>query len=116
MSEIGQDLPLDSDLIKQTLEGDSRAFESLVVKYQPKIFGTARRYARRESEVEDMVQEVFLKAYQKLSTFRGDAPFEHWLMMSGRSFRCRNRKGKIEFRLLGFERVQFPDSMREEMR
>ncbi|MBN8248179.1 MAG: RNA polymerase sigma factor, partial [Verrucomicrobia bacterium] len=48
--------------------------------YQPRLFATARRYARREDEVEDVVQEVFLKAYSKLDTWRGDAPFEHWLM------------------------------------
>jgi len=40
----------------------------------------ARRYARRESEIEDIVQEVFIKAFQKLPGFRGEAPFEHWLM------------------------------------
>jgi RNA polymerase sigma-70 factor (ECF subfamily) len=44
------------------------------------VFATARRYARRDSEVEDIVQEVWLKAFDKLSTFRGEAPFEHWLM------------------------------------
>jgi RNA polymerase sigma-70 factor (ECF subfamily) len=49
-------------------------------KYQPRVFATARRYARRESEVEDIVQEVFLKAFHRLDSFRGDAPFEHWLM------------------------------------
>jgi len=52
----------------------------LVARYQPRVFATARRYARRESEVEDIVQEAFLKAYQKLDSFRGEAPFEHWLM------------------------------------
>jgi RNA polymerase sigma-70 factor (ECF subfamily) len=52
----------------------------LVVKYSPRVFATARRYARRESEIEDIVQEVWLKAFQKLASFRGDAPFEHWLM------------------------------------
>ena len=41
---------------------------------------TARRYARRESEVEDIAQEVWLKAFDKLKSFRGEAPFEHWLM------------------------------------
>ena len=50
------------------------------LKYQPRVFATARRYARRESEVEDIVQEVFIKAFQKLAGFRGEAPFEHWLM------------------------------------
>src|SRR5580698_3633024 len=70
----------DADLIAAVLAGDSASFEPLVVKYQPRVFATARRYARRESEIEDIVQEVFLKAFQKLRSFRGDAPFEHWLM------------------------------------
>ncbi len=70
----------DAELIAAVLGGDTASFEPLVAKYQPRIFATARRYARRESEVEDIVQEVFLKAFQKLASFRGDAPFEHWLM------------------------------------
>jgi RNA polymerase sigma-70 factor (ECF subfamily) len=70
----------EAELISAVLKGDSASFEPLVTKYQPRVFATARRYARRESEVEDIVQEVFLKAFQKLSGFRGEAPFEHWLM------------------------------------
>jgi len=72
--------PSDSERIAAVLRGDVASFEPLVAKYQPRVFATARRYARRESEVEDIVQEVFIKAYQKLAGFRGDAPFEHWLM------------------------------------
>jgi RNA polymerase sigma-70 factor (ECF subfamily) len=72
--------PTDSELIAAVLRGDTASFEQLVVKYQPRVFATARRYARRDDEVEDIVQEVFMKAFQKLSSFRGEAPFEHWLM------------------------------------
>jgi RNA polymerase sigma-70 factor (ECF subfamily) len=68
------------ELIAAVLKGDGASFEPLVEKYSPRVFGTARRYARRESEVEDIVQEVWLKAFDKLKTFRGEAPFEHWLM------------------------------------
>ena len=70
----------DAELIAAVLRGDAASFEPLVAKYSPRLFATARRYARRESEVEDIVQEVWLKAYHKLASFRGDAPFEHWLM------------------------------------
>lgn len=70
----------EADLIAAVLKGDATSFEPLVQKYSPRIFVTVRRYARRESEVEDIVQEIWLKAYQKLSSFRGEAPFEHWLM------------------------------------
>jgi RNA polymerase sigma-70 factor (ECF subfamily) len=70
----------ESELIAAVLGGDAASFEPLVQKYSPRVFATARRYARRESEVEDIVQEVWLKAFQKLNGFRGEAPFEHWLM------------------------------------
>lgn len=70
----------DAELIAAVLQGDAASFEPLVEKYSPRLFATARRYARRESEVEDIVQEVWLKAFHKLGSFRGDAPFEHWLM------------------------------------
>jgi RNA polymerase sigma-70 factor (ECF subfamily) len=72
--------PTDAELIAAVLDGDTASFEPLIRKYQPRVFATARRYARRESEVEDIVQEVFIKAFQKLNGFRGEAPFEHWLM------------------------------------
>jgi len=70
----------EAELIAAVLKGDAASFEPLVQKYSPRVFATARRYARRESEVEDIVQEVWLKAFQKLASFRGEAPFEHWLM------------------------------------
>ena len=70
----------DDELIAAVREGDTASFEPLVVRHSPRVFATARRYARRESEIEDIVQEVWSKAFQKLPGFRGEAPFEHWLM------------------------------------
>ena len=70
----------EAELIAAALKGDAASFEPLVEKYSPRVFATARRYARRDSEVEDIVQEVWMKAFQKLASFRGEAPFEHWLM------------------------------------
>ena len=70
----------DRELIDAVLKGETASFEPLVKKYQSRIFAMARRYARRESEVEDIVQEVFIKAFQKLHSYRAEAPFEHWLM------------------------------------
>lgn len=70
----------DAELIGEVLNGDLSRFEPLVTRYSPRLFATARRYARRENEVEDIVQEIWSKAFHKLRTWRGDAPFEHWLM------------------------------------
>ena len=70
----------EAELIAAVLKGDAASFEPLVQKFSPRVFATARRYARRESEVEDIAQEVWLKAFSKLQSFRSEAPFEHWLM------------------------------------
>jgi RNA polymerase sigma-70 factor (ECF subfamily) len=70
----------EAEMIAAVLKGDTASFEPLVEKYSPRLFATARRYARHESEVEDIVQQVWLKAFEKLGSFRGEAPFEHWLM------------------------------------
>jgi len=70
----------EAELIAAAVQGDPASFEPLIQKYSLRVFATARRYARLEREVEDIVQEVWIKAYQKLASFRGDAPFEHWLM------------------------------------
>src|SRR5215207_9766534 len=72
--------PSEAELIAAVLQGDAASFEPLIQRYSPRVFATARRYARRESEIEDIVQEVWLKAFQKLGSFRAQAPFEHWLM------------------------------------
>jgi RNA polymerase sigma-70 factor (ECF subfamily) len=70
----------EAEQIAAVLKGDAASFEPLVGKYSPRVFATVRRYARRESEVEDIAQEIWLKVFNKLKSFRGEAPFEHWLM------------------------------------
>lgn len=70
----------DTELVRAVIDGHTQAFEELIRRHQPRVFATARRYARRENEIEDIVQEVFLKAFERLPGFRFEAPFEHWLM------------------------------------
>jgi RNA polymerase sigma-70 factor (ECF subfamily) len=72
--------PSDAEIVAAVCGGDTERFSELVTRYQSRLFATARRYARREDEVQDVVQEIFLKAFSKLSSWRGEAPFEHWLM------------------------------------
>lgn len=70
----------EGEIIRQIVEGRAELFEILIQRYQPKIFATARKHARRESEVEDIVQEIFIKTFQNLGKYRAEAPFQHWLM------------------------------------
>ena len=67
-------------MVKAVLGGDVSSFEGLVVRHQPRLFAMARRYSRSEADVQDLVQDCFCKAFQKLASYRSDAPFEHWLM------------------------------------
>jgi RNA polymerase sigma-70 factor (ECF subfamily) len=75
-----RDARADEAIVRAVLGGDTDAFEELVRRHQPRVFLTARRYARREDEVADIVQEVFMKAFERLPGFRFEAPFDHWLM------------------------------------
>jgi len=73
------DEPSDERLIQSTLAGDDEAFAALVRRHRQKVFGIAWRFARNGHELDDVCQEIFVKAYRNLPEFRGEAPFEHWL-------------------------------------
>ena len=60
--------------------GDMSAFSRLVATYKSRIFGLSGKYARNHHELEDIAQDIFIKAWKGLPSYRGDAPFEHWLM------------------------------------
>jgi len=74
-----QQVPNDERLINAALLGDDEAFAELVRKYKQKVFRLAARFVKDDDELDDICQEAFIKAYQNLDRFRGDAPFEHWL-------------------------------------
>lgn len=69
----------DLQLVEQTLAGDQRAFELLVIKYQRRIQRLIARMVRDTDLVEDIAQETFIRAYRALHQFRGDAQFYTWL-------------------------------------
>ena len=73
------DEPTDERLIQSTLAGDDEAFAELVRRHKRKVFGIAARFARNDTELNDICQEIFVKAYQNLKGFRSEAPFEHWV-------------------------------------
>ena len=76
--------------VRSFLEGDVRAFERLMVKYQDKVFNLAYRFLNSREEAEELSQEIFLKVYRQLKSFRGDALFSTWLFQVA-SNHCKNR-------------------------
>lgn len=69
----------DKQLVARVQNGDKRAFDLLVLKYQHKIFGLISRYVHDHHEVMDVSQEAFIKAYRAIGRFRGDSAFYTWL-------------------------------------
>ncbi len=70
---------LDQELVLRAQGGDQRAFELLVVKYERRIARLLSRMIRDQSEIEDVSQEAFIKAYRALPSFRGESAFYTWL-------------------------------------
>ena len=69
----------DQNLIRASLSGDRRAFETLYHKYQSQIYGTlAQRISDRDT-IDDLMQDTFFRAYRSLHTFKGQAAFSTWL-------------------------------------
>jgi RNA polymerase sigma-70 factor (ECF subfamily) len=77
------DREVDQQLVERAQRGDKQAFELLVSKYQRKLARLLSRFIRDATEVEDVTQEAFIKAYRALPTFRGDSAFYTWLYRIG---------------------------------
>ncbi|MCF7983578.1 MAG: RNA polymerase sigma factor RpoE [Thiohalocapsa sp.] len=70
---------IDQALVERAQSGDRRAFDLLVLKYQQKVANLVSRYIRDSSEVLDVTQDAFLKAYRALPGFRGESAFYTWI-------------------------------------
>ena len=69
----------DQQLVVRAQRGDTRAFDLLVLKYQGRIATLVSRFLNDPSEVEDVTQEAFIKAFRALPKFRGESAFYTWL-------------------------------------
>lgn len=70
---------IDQRLVERVQQGDRRAFDLLVGKYQHKIMSVISRYIRNPDEVQDVAQDTFVRAWRALPRFRGDSAFFTWL-------------------------------------
>lgn len=69
----------DTDLVRETLAGNQASFQLLVERYQGRVFALVRHYTRNAVEIEDVVQDTFLKAYSRLDSFQHQSSFYTWL-------------------------------------
>src|SRR5207245_4689300 len=66
-------------LVRRAQKGDKVAFETLVLRHQHRVFAVARGILKRQEDVEDIAQQVFVKAYFSLKRFDQRAAFSTWL-------------------------------------
>src|SRR5574344_715946 len=69
----------DNDLVKETLEGKESSFAKLVSLYKKRVEAVGMGFFRNKTDTEDFVQDVFIKAYTNISTFRGESLSSTWL-------------------------------------
>ena len=80
---INPERAIDQKLVEKAQRGDTKAFGTLVEKYQRRLNRLLSRMVRDQSEIEDIVQDSFIKAYRAINNFRGDSAFYTWLYRIG---------------------------------
>jgi RNA polymerase sigma-70 factor (ECF subfamily) len=79
-------LPGDEKMVERCLQGDDAAWETVVNSYAKRIYNLTYRYTCRRDEAEDLTQEIFIRVYQNLKSFRSDSgSFQSWIMRVGRN-------------------------------
>src|SRR6201987_1044585 len=68
----------DQQLVKRTQAGDASAFDDLVVKYTPRLYGLVYNMTSNHEDTNDLLQDIFAKAYKAIRGFRGKSSFYTW--------------------------------------
>lgn len=92
----------DQELIDRIRAGDYSAFETLVSRFERKVYALALKLTGNQADAEEIAQDVFLTIYQKLDTFRGESALSSWIyrVTANAAFmklRDRRKRGKVDF-------------------
>lgn len=72
-------------LLERCRQGDDLAWEALVRRYQSRVYSVAYHYMRNAEEARDMAQDIFVRVYQRLETFKGEQAFLPWMLRLARN-------------------------------
>lgn len=90
----------DAELIERARAGDLRSYEELIRRYERLVARVLYPYAGRDAAVEDLVQETFLRAYDRIDTFNPDYRFKTWILAIANNLgidTLRRRRETVEF-------------------
>jgi len=69
----------DDELVARTQKGDAAAFDELIVKYSPRLYGLVYNMTSNHDDTHDMLQDIWSKAFRSIATFRGKSAFYTWI-------------------------------------
>ncbi len=79
-------LSSDEKLVERCIQGDDAAWEQIVSSYAKRIYNLGYRYTNRRDEAEDLTQDILVRVYQNLKSFRADVgTFQNWILKVGRN-------------------------------
>src|SRR5580700_9000170 len=97
---IKQSLDLDHNLVERCLSGDQAAWEEMVRTHTRRVYGLCYRFTGKDGEAQDLTQEVFLRVYRTLKTFRAtEGAFTTWLARLTRNLLIDNYRRTRQERL-----------------
>jgi len=108
----------ETELIEQLKQGDEAAFKTIVEQWKDMVYNTILGIVQNETEAEDLAQDVFIKVYEKIGTFKGDSKLSTWLYRIATTTaldHLRSKKRKKRFGFLqslsgsGDEKESIPD-------
>ena len=109
----------ETEFIERLKQGDETAFKTIVEQWQDMVYNTILGIVQNETEAEDLAQDVFIKVFEKIGTFKGDSKFSTWLYRIATTTaldHLRSKKRKKRFGFLqslsgssGEEKDQIPD-------
>jgi RNA polymerase sigma-70 factor (ECF subfamily) len=100
-----EEAPTDDELVRACLAGDRQAFDRLVERHQRQVYLLCYRFTGNHEDASEAAQDVFVRAYRALGTFRGNAAFTTWLYRIGVNG-CLNRVAKRQPRMAPIEAVE----------
>jgi RNA polymerase sigma-70 factor (ECF subfamily) len=111
-------LTYETELIEQLKQGDETAFKTIVEQWQDMVYNTILGIVQNETEAEDLAQDVFIKVFEKINTFKGDSKFSTWLYRIATTTALDHLRSKKRKKRFGFlqalgggddEKVEIPD-------
>ena len=80
---LSSQIEADRELVRRAQEGDTSAFDELVIKFSPRLYGMVYNMTSNKEDTHDLLQDIFAKAYRSLKRFQGKSSFYTWIYAIG---------------------------------